>query len=486
MAREKFKIDGKRLKELREESGKTQLTTARELHAKLGINTNPPDVILVTSYQRNERTGNISRQRAKALAEIFEVPLKVLQGDKLSNKEQQDDGVPDSRDYLQQIEQTIREVLAKGENLLLQQALQQTYTETRFTSGSSKENREDAIRYLAEDIAQRIEAVQLVQNKKEIADLVKLTGIAEADLLRPANVEGHWFINVSESWKTDPNAPPDEFNIRSEVTQRARSAIYSIKTAIQESSENLPECSDKSVKLSHDGFWYKVEVKLPLRKTIRIDLVRCQPDTKGIRWVKPSWRDEYLIREPLIDWARANFNFICDFDGKQSPSGNIRQLRFLVTEYNQNSQGFNHPTGRMVISGNLEDMSDEWVTSLREEDKTHFLVQNWLTDDLKCSLAPFLADYPLECWSLHGLTINLNEHRAKDRKRPLLERHFGSKYRIDLVEQVGENKFEPVPWREKDREALKESIQKMLDDPNNPAWATDEPRRAFVPYSAES
>lgn len=463
MGRTSFKITSHLVRDLREKL----LLTQAEVAEKIGIH--------LTRYQNIEWKGTTSPKTARKLAELFGISVDALQ---------QGLEAPDPRDYLQQVEQTIREVLAKGENLLLQQALQQTFAETRFTSGSSEENREDAIRYLAEDIAQRIEAVQLVQNKKEIADLVKLTGIAEADLLRPANVEGHWFINVFESWKTDPNAPPNEFNIRSEVTQRASSAIYSIKKTIQKSSENLPECSDESVTLSHDGFWYKVEVKLPLRKAIRLDLVRCQPDNKGIRWVKPTWRDEYLIREPLIDWARDNFNFVCDFDGKQSPSGNIRQLRFLVTEYNQSSPCISYPTGRMVISGNLEDMHDELVASLREQDRTHFLVQNWLTNDLKCSLAPFLNDYPRECWSLSGLRIQLDENKSKDRKRPLLERFWGTKYSIKLVEQVGDQ-FEPVPWREKDRQSLQVSIQEMLDDPNDPAWATNEPRRAFTPYSAE-
>ena len=460
MGRTSFKVASHLVRDLREKL----LLTQAEVAEKIGIH--------LTRYQNIEWKGTTSPKTARKLAELFGISVDALQ---------QGLEAHDPRDYLQQIEQTIQEVLAKGENQLLQQALQQTFAETRFTSGSSEENREDAIRYLTNDIAQRIEAVQLVQNKKEIADLVKLTGIAEAALLRPANVEGHWFINVFESWKTDPNAPPHEFNIRSEVTQRANLAIRSIEEAIKESSRDLPECSDESVKLSHDGFWYKVEVTLSLRKTIRLDLVRCQPDSKGIRWVKPTWRDEYLIREPLIDWARDNFNFVCDFDGKQSPSGDIRQLRFLVTEYNQSSPGVSCPTGKLVISGNLEEIPDELLASLRERDKTHFLVQNRLTNDLKYSLAPFLANYPRECWSLSGLRIQLDENKSKDRKRPFLERFWGTKYSIELVEQVGEQ-FEPVPWREKDMQSLQESIQEMLDDP---AWATDEPRRSFAPYSAE-
>jgi DNA-binding XRE family transcriptional regulator len=459
-----IKIDKNLLHNLRERDVLTQQNVAE----KIGVH--------VVTYQSIESSGKTSKQTAQKLADFFGVSLENLQ---------QGIEYPDTADYLRQIEKSIRDALSQGGNSALEQALQLTLENTRFGSDSHDENRDDAIRYLAQDIAQRIEAVQLIRNKNEIATLSELTGLAETELLRPANVEGHWFINVSESWKTDPNAPPEEFNIRSEVIQRANWAVGTIKEAIEKNSRNLPESSDESIKLSHDGFWYKVEVKLSLRKTIRIDLVRCQPDTKGLRWVKPSRRDKYLIRDPLRYWARENFNFVCDFDGKQSPSGDIRQLRFLITEYNQSSPGASRPTGKMVIYGNLGEMCDELVASLREQDRTHFLVQNWLTNDLKCALAPLLADYPRECWSLHGSVIDLDENKSKGLKRPFLERYWGRKYDIELVEQV-EGQFRPVPWREKDRELFQKSIQEMLGNPNDPAWTTNEPRRTFEPFSAES
>ena len=220
MGRQKFTIDGKRLKSLREEKGKTQLIMARELHAKLGMKTNSSDALLRTSYQRNERTGNITRQRANALAEILGVELRILQGEKPSDGDQQDIEIPDSWAYLQQIEQTIHAVLAKGENQTLQQAHQQTLAETSFTSGSANENRQDAISYLAEDIAARIEAVQLVRDKNEIAALSTLTGLLEKELLRPANAEGLWFVNIYHR-----EHQSNGFNARSEITQRANWAI---------------------------------------------------------------------------------------------------------------------------------------------------------------------------------------------------------------------------------------------------------------------
>lgn len=476
MGRQKFTIDGKRLKSLREEKCKTQLTIAKELYAKLGIKTNASDKLLLTSYQRNERTGNITRQRANALAEILGVQLEVLQGERPSGEDKQDIDIPDSWEYLQQIERTIREALEEGENPILQQALQKTFDETTFTSNSAEENHEDAIRYLAEDIAQRIEAVQLVRNKNEVAALSEMTGLSAEELLRPANAEGTWFVNIHRRENQSAG-----FNARSEVTQRASWAIGIIKNCQELQLPDHLRGSDESIRLTQDGFWYRIEVRNSyIRRAIRIDLVRCLPDAKGLRWVKPSWRDEYLICDPLRYWARENFNFVSDFGGSTSPAGDIRRLRLLVTEYDQSIQ---RPTGRIVVSGNLEAMPDELFASQRKANNSHALVMNWLTVDLKHTLTPHLLDHPPACWSLRGSVISLDETKA--RKRPLLGCYFGPKYDIELVEKLEDGSLKPVPFREIDRKKLQECIQKMLDDRTDPAWTTDEPRRAFAPYCGE-
>lgn len=480
MGRQKFTINGERLKSLRDEKCKTQLTIARELHAKLGIKTKPSDKLLLTSYQRNERTGNITRQRANALAEILGVPLKVLQGEKPAEENQQELEIPDTWEYQRQIERTIREALERGGNTLLEHALQHELDHT-FMTGTPAENRNDAIRYLAQDIATRIEAVQLIRNENEIAELSRLTGLSEKELLRPANVEGIWFINIQYRYGQQHS---EGSNYHSEVTQRASWARNIIEEHLKKLMEEF-SCSDDSICLTQNGFWYRIEIRTTrVRMTIRIDLVRCLPDAKGLRWVKPSWRDEFLIRDPLGYWAKENFNFVTDFNGKQLPSGDIRNLRLLLTEYNLNDRWSPRPTGRMVISGNLGEMNDEMLTSFQNEGQAHLAVLNWLTNDLKYTLARLLADYPRECWSVRDLSIDLDENRSKDRKRPLSERYLGKKYSIELVEQVGEDKFQSVPWREKDRKALEESIIKMLDAPNDPAWTTDEPRRTFPPTAA--
>lgn len=465
MARPSFKIDEHLLRNLRERQNLTQ----RQLAEAIGIHE--------VTYQNIESTGNTSRKTAQKIATHFDIKVDQLQ---------QGIDYPDTADYLKEIESSIRDALERGNNAVLEQALQEVLDNTRNMSGSLEENRNNAIRSLAHDIATRIESVQLVRNKKEISNLIELTGLPETELLRPASVEGLWFINVCQSWQHDPNTQPEEFNSDTRLVQRANWAIGSIRDVVKESLKFRDHCSDESVQLQQNGFWYQIEIKHPWsRQKIRIDLVRCQPEAKGLRWVKPSRRDEYLIREPLQYWARTNFNFVCDFDGTHSPSGDIRQLRFLVTEYNQNSQWFSRPTGKMLISGNLEEMDDKWLASRKVEGNAHCVVQNWLINDLKCTLAPLLTDYPRECWSLHDLNINLDENKSKDRKRPFLERYWGKKYSIELVEQVGDGQFVPVPWRDKDRESFKDSIQKMLDDPNDCAWITDEPRRTFTPYSGE-
>lgn len=465
MGRPSFKIDANLLRDLRERYGLTQYQVAE----KIGTH--------VVTYQNIESSGKTSRKTAEKLSELFEISVEQLQ---------QGIDYPDTADYLKEIENSIKDALKHGNNAALEQAVQEILANTRNMSGSPDENRNDAIRYLARDVATRIESVQLVRNKKEISNLIDLTGLSEADLLRPTSVEGLWFINVCQSWQHEPNTQPEEFNSDTKLVQGAGWAIGSIRDAVKESLIFRDHCSDESVQLQQNGFWYQIEIKHPWsRQKIRIDLVRCQPDTKGLRWVKPSWRDEYLIRDPLQYWAKTNFNFVTDFDGKHSPSGDIRNLRLLLTEFEQNSNFAHYPTGRMVISGNLGEINDEWLDSCKTQGHAHLVVQNWLTNDLKHSLAPLLADYPRECWSVRGLIIDLNENRSKERKRPVLERYFGKKYSIVLVEQVGENEFEPVPWREQDEKKMEESIQKMLTDQNDHAWASNEPRRAFAPYSGE-
>lgn len=478
--RPSIKIDHQRLRNLRKERGWTQyqLSAAIREHVNTWGGEGGDKATLIANYQRIEGKGKTSEKIAGALATIFGKSTAYIKG--LEH--------PDSGDYLRHIESLIQQQLNKPDNLELQKEFDQIVGRI----GDIKL----ATETLAREIGERIEAIQLVRDPHDIAELTALTGLSETELLSPANVLEHWFINVASS----------TINL-SEILHGAGQVVWRIQENVKDLCGSDP-FTDASIRMWRDGSRYRIEVTRPRGRNIRIVCMRFQPVSNGLSWIEPSWRDEYLIEEPLIQWAMYTFNFVCDFEKWEPPKNtedteelpnlyhfkhsapekqhpvNLKGLRFLVKEYSRMSQGNIREAGRMVISGNLAEIHDETLKSFQKEGSSHLLVQNWLTVDLKCALAPFFNDYPRECWSLSGLAINLNEGRAKERKRPLLEQFFGMKYSIQLVEQVGEQ-FEPVPWREKDRRSLQESLQKMLDDPNDSAWATEEPRRAFTPYTAE-
>lgn len=455
MGRPTFTIDRQRLRDLRKEAGKTQLAVAKELHAMLGESYPSTDATLVTDYQRIERNGRTSRQRAEALADIFDVTIEVLQGK----------GTPEPFDYLAGIASLLREQFSSGANAALIRALEQ--------SADTPEPSDESIRLFAEDVANRIEAAQLGRNPSELAELAEFTGLPESELLKPANVHGHWLVIANGR------------GIHVTKFIRGASGLAWCVSDIVKDRLDSPG-SDGSIRMFREEPWFRLEIRCGAEPNdvIRIDFVRCAPsDGMGVRWARATWRERFVFEDSLRYWAYSTANFVTDFEGRQSPAGDVRSLRLLVIEHDGRTFC---PIGRMVIFGHLNEMSDQTLENFRRENSTHALVLNWLTGDLKGSLAPFLAEHPLKCWSVNegaGMVISLDEHKA--RKRPIQDCHYGTKYSINLVEEVGENQFARVPWRNKDVERLRQDIKKMLDDPDDGFWTVDEPRRTFEPYVAE-
>lgn len=455
MGRPTFNIDQQRLRGLREEAGKTQLTVAKELHAKLGEKYPSSDATLLSDYQRIERNGRTSRSRAQALAEIFQVTVAVLQGSE----------APEPIDYLARLASLLREQFSTGANEALIRALEQ--------SADTSELSDQSIQFLAEDVGERIEAVQLGRNPDELAQLAVLTGLPESELLKPANVYGYWLVIANG------------IGIHSiEFIRGASGLAWHIRDIVADRLDS--HGSDGSIRMFRDEPWFRLEIRPSLHHDlpIRIDFVRCAPSNGlGISWAHASWRERLEFEGSLRHWAYSAANFVTDFEGKQSPAGDVRHLRLLVTEHEGQIY---RTTGRMVISGNLDEISDQTMDGFRRERSTHYLSLNWLTNDLKRSLAPYLAKHPRQCWSVRSgdqVVIDLDEHKA--RKRPLMDCHLGPKYCINLVEEIKENQFVPVPWRNKDVEQFREEISKMLDDLDGHTFATDEPRRPFEPYVTE-
>lgn len=455
MGRPTFTIDRQRLRDIREEASKTQLAVAKELHAVLGKNYPSTDATLERDYQRIERNGRTSRQRAEALAKIFNVTVEVLQGK----------GIPESSDYLDGIASLLRQRFSSGANEALIRVLEQRT--------DSEEPSDESIAHLASNIGARIEGAQLGRNPYELAELAELTGLTESELLSPANVHGHWLIIAN--------------GVGIQRTELIH-GTFGLCFCVREMVGDLLDFngSDGSIRMLRDEPWFRLEIRrcAYLNDILRIDFVRCLPaDGAGIRWARATWRERFVVEQSLRDWAISTANFVTDFEGVRSPGGDVRRLRLLVTEHSGQTCC---ATGRMVVSGNLDGLPERNMASFRCESSSHSVVLDWLTGDLKRSLAPFLAQHPLRCWSVSQgapVVIDLNEHKAQ--KRPILECHYGVKYRINLVEEITENEFAPVPWRSKDIELLREKIRKMLDDPEDEFWRSDEPRRTFEPYVAE-
>ncbi|KAA3652179.1 MAG: XRE family transcriptional regulator [Proteobacteria bacterium] len=456
MGRPAFTIDGARLKDLREAAGKTQLAVAKEIHAQLGKKSPSDDATLANGYQRIERTGNTSRQRAEALATIFNVTVEVLQGKAL----------PDPVDYVANLAACLHKQLTSGSNCALLDALEQI-TDTRTPS-------DESINDLARAIAARIEAAQLACNPHELEELSSITGLPETELLNPANVHGHWIIVANGGGVH-----------ATELIRGASSLAFRVADIVGDLLKYRGSGSDTSIRMRRDEPWYRLEIRRNAHAddVIRIDLARCEPTGgKGITWAKATWYDRFVFENAIREWAYATANFVTGFDGTQSPSGDVRRLRLRVFEH---GQGDRPPTGRMLISGNLDKMPESVFDNFRKENDTHSLVFQWLVSDLLRSLAPYFSEYPRKCWSVRSggkVIIDLDEFLA--RKQPITGCFVGARYSIELVEEIAENEYAPVPWRTTDIYRLGADIEQLLADPNHHAWTTDEPRRPFEPCPA--
>ena len=423
MGRPSFKIDHKRLRELREGKGLTQADVASELCKRLGLKQNEDS--RTVSYRRIEAQGRTSRKRAEAIAQILDVTLAELEGIV----------PPDTWSYENRILDLLAEQL-RQENVVLKSALDEACSD-----GSDSE---DGLASMARNVARRIEAAQLARNPGELADLSQLTGLSEGEILEPAHVDGHWLVVASCPIYT-----------RTELVLGTAGVMTLIPEIVGMLLEDFG--SDGRIRMHRAPPWYRLEID-PLcgRFTTWIDFVRCLPDARGVRWLKPGWRDVFLLEEPLLTWARSAANFVTSFDGSPTP-GDVRRLRLQVTEYNGES---GERISEQIVSGALEEVPDERLAAEREVGKSH-LVATWtLGAALQEILEPHLSAYPRQCWEVtvtdDGCALYLWPTGGAPGGR------YGLRYRIQLVEETAPGLFGAAPWRHKDRVALKQHIEAWL------------------------
>lgn len=420
MGRPSFKIDHRRLRSLREEKGLTQLALATEVGKRLSTSKEQADATLTSHYQRIERRGRTSRKTAAALADALGVSVPLLQG--LEG--------PEPSDYLWRIKTALRRRLDQGAPAALVEAL----------AAQNVSDPEEALEWLAEDVGELIEAVQLGRNPAAIADLAARTGLSESELLEPANVRGHWFVTVTSRGR-DPS---------DDILRGVGAVNYHIREIVCETLKR--HHGDCAIRMRIDKPWFRLEVTWPhLPRPMRIDFVRCQPDAKGLRWIDSSWRDDFEIEDVFHRWACDAANFVTDFSGRSSP-GDLHRLRLRVTWRDDHTRA----TGQLVIRGRFEEIHETTKKNFKDDHSSHLLFVSYLATDLWLILAPHLAKHPAARWRLsNGACIDLDlDFAAPGRDCP--------RYRISLEEEVSPGELVPVPWRERDKIAFREQLEELL------------------------
>jgi transcriptional regulator with XRE-family HTH domain len=411
-----------RLRGLREEKGLTQFDIGEALAKRLGRPLTSSSQTLTNGYQRIETSGRTSPKKAVALAELYGVSLAVLEGK----------DSPEPADYEASIYTMLTEQLEQGENPALQRAL-----EREVENGP-----EDAIKWLAHDICQRIEIAQLARNPNELDRLSELTGLPSNKILEPANVKGHWLVTVSAR---------DCF--RTSIVLGTIGVVGLVREVVGDRLDHWG--SDGVIRIRRDGCWYRLEIEQQIVKYLmRIDFVRCQPNADGLRWLQPSWWEQLRLDAQLGDWANATSNFVAGLDGAQSPT-DVTKLRLLVTEFEGTPPS---DTKHTVI---LSEIPDRTMASFAREASTHEITLSWLGVELQDFLGLRLKEYPQRCWSIseHDGAIDIQfwpPPTARDMP-------YGLRYRIQLAEEVAPNQFSNVPWRSKDRATLKNRIETWLN-----------------------
>jgi transcriptional regulator with XRE-family HTH domain len=426
IGRPSFQIDPVRLRGLRNEAGLTQAELAKRAYRHLGKS----DASATKNYQKIEATGRTSQTMAQALAAVLDSPLGVLLGD-----------APDEASpAVDRLENQLMSQLESGTNPELYAAIEQA----RDPGGSNH------VRSFALDLLGRIERAQLGQRPEEMERLEALTGWSYAQLMQPATIQGHWLLISSLYGGQQSEIVLGAGVLRDKIEQAA--ATFA----------NIGE-SDSVITLREALPWMHVELTSARHNRMRyaFSFVRCQPLASGLQWVAPTWRDRFWLDDPLLTWAFSTANFVVGFDRKVSPA-DVRRLRVLLQEYSQASE----PTSIAVVKGDLNDLPDYVLDSFLADGSSHTLVLNWISSGIWPELKPRLSGWPASCWKISSgscidFSLNTPYRLAAERgEKP----HFGTKFRLRLVEEVEPGKLTSVPWRSSSVAALAKQIQAQFDE----------------------
>lgn len=428
------RINGARLKALREESGHSQLALAKKVYERAKKSASS-DAVMKSSAGRWENDGTVPLDMVRHLADVLDTTIPILQGAR-------PDPAPSRIDEL---ESHLGTLIAKGPSSALAEALEQY--------------KEDAssVRELATHIASRLEAAQLSQDQEEFKNLAELTGFSFHELNQPIGYEGFWiFIGTG--------VPGLQ---RSEILRGVLSVRREVSIEIQEFLTPLHE-SDAYVTFKQEDHWFRITIhhaRIPKWfRTLRF--ARCQPNERGLQWCSPTWRDKFLLDDMPQDFY-SYANFVTGFDGVLVPADCTR-LRFAITQ-NPGAEEFDKlgmDAKRQVVArtaGSLAELHPETLESFKQDGFAHDLVIKRLATDLWEVTQPWLADWPLECWSYRPAAARIDifldlPYRlcANSTVRPQL----GNRLSVMLIEESADGTVKPAPWRQKSVALIAEGLEK--------------------------
>ena len=422
-------IDGTRLKALRKESNLSRLALARKVYDLAGKGAATPEV-MKNSAGRWENNGTVALDMVEHLAAALGTSVAVLQGAR-------PDPAPNRID---EMENHLNTLIAKGPSSTLAKALENYKDESAPTEE------------LAIHISSRLEAAQLSQDQEEFKKLAALTGYSTHELNQPTSHQGFWMFIGTE---------------RSEILRGVLSVLREVRTEIQEFLASLPE-SDAYVTFKQVDHWFRITIHhAPISPWVRtLRFARCQPNERGLQWCSPTWRDKFLLDDmPQEFYSYANF--VTGFDGVLVPTDCTR-LRFAITQ-NPGAEEFDKwgmDAKRQVVArtaGSLAELHPETLESFKQDGFAHDLVIKRLATDLWEATQPWLADWPLECWSYRPAATRIDillDVPFRLWANSTVPPRLGNRLSVRLVEESADGTVKPAPWRQKSVELIAEGLEK--------------------------
>ena len=423
LGRPPFRIDGTRLRDLRNDAGISQRTLAEKANA-LAEKRGGSNEVLKNTAQRWESTGAVPREMAQHLAEVLGTTVAVLQGE----------APQPASNVVDEFERHILARVAAGSCPELVEALDR--------AGRDSADDERPERSLATSLSGRLEVAQMTQASELFDEIALLTGLSVAHLRKPMSHGGFWLL-VGTGF-----AGPARCEILSGVTE----VTYEVRAELSRHFEHAGQ-RDSHATFCEEAPWFRVtlsDARAPGNARV-LRFVRCQPNESGLQWTSATWLDRFWIDELPRD-AYLHASFVTGFDGVQVPS-KVTNLRLAVIKnsvYDPNVPFEKNPPDEVVAvtRGNLDELHEQTMEMFARDRQTHHLVVNRLRAGLWEVLEPLLSEWPLEYWRISKAQTRIDVHLELPLRAYMqfqVPPRQGNIFSIVLVEELNDS-LRHMPW----------------------------------------